>query len=460
MAIREYIVIGSGPGGGVLSHNLHSAGADVMLLEAGKFFRKDTFPRNEADTSAQLYWGGGLEYDKKARMAFLRSRLVGGSSIVYQCLFDRFDDIAFDSWKDESGVDFFNLSDMDAYYKAVEDFLDIYTFKREDFNGNSKHFVSSCEKVGYEWHYLHRGMNDCAVEKGNDCIACLGGCHRDSKQSSMATYIQKAESLGIDIVTETEVSHIESKGDTVKIYAKQNGKQIDYICKNVIICGGAFGSTGILLRSGLQQYLPALGKNFSSHPQFMSYGVFDHEINAHKGHLQSVASKDPRFRKIGFKLENVFAPPISTAMLFNVMGEEHQYMMKNYRRLQCVEVAIRDDNSGEIAVDKKGKLVVTKDLTDGDKHKRDEGLKAVKNIMEAGGAKKVVQSPLYFGLHLMGGCVMGVDGKRSVVTPEYNLHGFRNIFVADSSLYPNAPGINPSLTIMALAQRLSEKLSK
>ncbi len=460
MAIREYIIIGSGPSGGVLAHNLHKAGADVLLLEAGKFFRKDTFPPNEADTSAQLYWGGGVEYDKQARMMFLRGKAVGGSSIVYQCLFDRFDDIALNSWKDESGVDFFNLEEMDPHYNAIEEALDIYTFNESNFNGNAKHFVESCEKVGYKWHYLHRGMNDCGVEDGNDCITCLGGCHRDSKQSSMATFVQSAESLGLDIVTETEVSHIESLGDTAKIHAIQNGKKIEYVCKNVIVCGGSFGTNGILLRSGFQKYLPALGKGFSSHPQFMSYGVYEQEINAHKGHLQSVASKDPRFREIGFKLENVFAPPISTAMLFNLMGEDHQYLMKNYRNLQCIEVAIRDDNNGVISIDKKGKLVITKELTDGDKFKRDEGLKAVRKIMEAGGAKKVVHSPMYFGLHLMGGCAMGVDNKKSVVNPDFNVHGYRNIYVADSSIFPNAPGINPSLTIMALAQRLSEKLSK
>jgi choline dehydrogenase-like flavoprotein len=65
-----------------------------------------------------------------------------------------------------------------------------------------------------------------------------------------------------------------------------------------------------------------------------------------------------------------------------------------------------------------------------------------------------------FGLHLMGGCTMGIDPKTSVVSPEFNVHGMKNLYICDSSIFPNAPGINPSLTIMALANKLSTELTK
>ena len=99
--------MGSGSGGGSLAYYLNKSGAKVLLLEAGIFYRKDTFPKTEAETSAKLYWGGGIEFGKDGRMGFLRTRMVGGSSIVYQCLMDRFDDIALDDWRAESGVNWF-----------------------------------------------------------------------------------------------------------------------------------------------------------------------------------------------------------------------------------------------------------------------------------------------------------------------------------------------------------------
>lgn len=456
----EYIIIGTGPGGSVAAYNLHKAGADVVLIEAGKFFRKDTFPRNEADVAAQLYWGGGIEFDKNARMAFLRARVVGGTSIVNQALLDRFDDIAFADWKAQSGVEFFNNKDMESAYDKVSNFLKIYEFKRSEFNTNAKLFTDACDKLGYKWSLLHRGQSDCGLEKGNDCIACLGGCHRDSKQSSMATYIQTGEKEGLKVIDETEISHFEEHEDGVTVYGATRGTKVKFKAKNIILAGGSFGTTKMLFQSGYKTKLPNLGKNFATHPQFMNFGIFDEEVNSHKGYFQTVASKDPNFRKAGFKLECVFAGPVSLAMLFKQFGNDLHHIMKDYRKLTCVEIAVRDENTGEIMVNNKGRLVLQKEMTDQDKKRRDAGMEVVFNIMNTAGAKQVFQAPMYFGLHLMGGAGMGVDGRNSVVGPDFILHGSKRVYVCDSSLFPNAPGINPSLTIFALSQYLSEQLIK
>lgn len=458
--IYDVIVVGSGPGGGPVAHHLHQSGAKVLLVEAGKYYRKNTFPATEAEASAQLYWGGGIEFDKEARMGFLRTRMVGGSSIVFQSLMDRFDEIAFSDWQAESGVDWFNSPHMAPFYDSVEGRLKLHTFSTEERNNNAIRFVEACDKLGYKWHFLRRGQGDCGREVGNDCIACLNGCHRDSKQSSMVAYVQEAEKNGMEIATETEVVQV-VPGETVKIYCrKPDGSKVIYEGKQVVLAGGAFGSTRMMLMSGMDRQLPALGKKFASHPQFMWFGIFDDYVDAHKGYFQTVASKDPNFRREGFKLENVFAGPVSIALLFRGYGKEHLELMKNYRKLTCIEVAVRDENAGEIRVDNKGKLIVSKPLTDQDKSRRDKGLQAIRNILANGGAKQVVEAPMYFGLHLMGGCVMGTDPAKSVVDPEFRVHGHKNLYICDSSIFPNAPGINPSLTIYALSQKLGEQLSK
>ena len=457
--MHDYIVIGSGPSGGNVAGNLFRAGADVLLLEAGKLFSKETFPRREAETSAKLYWGGGIEFDTDAKMGFLRARVVGGTSIVNQCLLDRFDDIAFNDWKAESGVDWFGVDEMAPYYQTIEDRLSLHTFVPDDFNRNAELFTQSCEKVGVKWGALRKGQDDCAHGRGNDCIACLGGCHRDSKQSSYVGFIRDAVKDGLNLQSETEVQHIEHTVDVVTIYALQKGKQVVFKAKNLVLAGGAFGTTSMLLRSGFGKKLPALGKNFSSHPQFMSFGLLDEEVKAHKGYFQTVASKDPNLRQKGYKLENVFAPPISAAMLFSKTGTYHQDIMRNYNRMTCIEVAVRDENAGEIKTNNKGRLVVDKPFTSQDRRRRDEGRELIKEILINEGAKKVYDSPFAVGLHLMGGAVIGVDPVRSVVDPEFRVHGTQNMFIADSSIYPNAPGINPSLTIMALAQKLSNQLT-
>lgn len=459
-SIYDFIVVGSGSGGGSLAYYLNKSGARVLLIEAGKFYRKDTFPKTEAETSAQLYWGGGIEFAKDGRMGFLRTKMVGGSSIVYQCLMDRFDDIAFDDWRSESGVDWFRPEVMDKHYTQVEHDMALHTFCREEMRPNGILFADACDKLGYKWHFLRRGQSDCGADKGNDCLACLGGCHRDSKQSSLVAFVQKAEKEGLEIVTETEIEKVEPGRDTCRIHGYQNGKKVSFEAKKVILSGGAFGTTKMMALSGFKSKFPALGKNFASHPQFMWLGFQKDPVDAHKGMFQSVASKDPNFRKQGFKLENVFAPPIAIGLLMNVTGTKHQDLMKRYRYMQCIEVAVRDENVGEIRVDNKGKMTIVKPLTDQDKQRRDKGLEAIQNIMTAAGAYEIHKSMFYFGLHLMGGCVIGTDPAKSVVDPEFRVHGEKTLYITDSSIYPNAPGINPGLTIKALSHKLATQLTQ
>ena len=378
---HEYIVVGSGAGGGVVAFNLAQAGADCLLIEAGKYHTKETFPRNEADASAQLYWGGGLEFSADARMAFLRGKVMGGSTIVNQALVDRFDEVALDDWRSETGVDFFTLEAMNPYYDQIEEFLAVHVFEEKERNRNAQLFVKGCDSLGYGWHFLHRAQSDCAFEKENDCIVCLSGCHRDSKQSTLITYIRQADTLGLKIQAETMVEYIESFGNGYRLYATSQGAQGIFECEKLILAGGTFGTNQMLLRSGFGNQLPALGKYFSTHPQFMYFGIYDEEINAHKGMFQTVASKDDRFRQRGFKLENVFAGPVSTALLFNGFGADHAEFMRNYTRITCAEVAVRDENAGELVVDKKGKLIVKKPLTDQDRSRMQDGVGVLKEIL-------------------------------------------------------------------------------
>ncbi|RLB97796.1 MAG: GMC family oxidoreductase, partial [Deltaproteobacteria bacterium] len=93
-----------------------------------------------------------------------------------------------------------------------------------------------------------------------------------------------------------------------------------------------------------------------------------------------------------------------------------------------------------------------------DRNTQEKGFNAIHNIFNSTGAREIVTGEITIGLHLMGGLGIGSDPSRSVVNPEFRLHGRNNIFCADSSIFPNAPGINPSLTIMALNKMAGEKI--
>lgn len=458
--IYDFAVVGSGTSGGVLAYYLQKAGAQTLLIEAGKRYSADTFPRNEADYSAQLFWGGGIEFDSRCTMGFLRGKCVGGGSVVNQALLDRFDDLAWDDWRTASGIDFFTANAMAPHYDAIESELSLQTIPEDRRNRNAHLFTQGLDRFGIAWAPLRRGQSHCATEQGNDCMACLGGCHRDSKQSMVATFIPRAEAGGLEVLSEFYVGRIAPDRDGVTIHgAGRDGKE-SLRAGACVLAAGSFGTTHLLLASGFGKRLPALGKGFSMHPQYMTFAEFGDPVDAHKGAFQSVKSADSGLRKKGYKLENVFAPPVSVAMLFAGVGAPLQAFMMNYRHLACVEVAVRDEATGEMSLDRRGRLRVHKVLTDNDEARRDDGLSLVRNLFESLGAKSVFQSPLYFGLHLMGGCAIGTDPRSSVVDETFQVHGVPNLYCADTSVYPLAPGINPALTCMALSHKLAGNLSK
>ena len=442
-----------------MAWDLVQAGASCLLLEAGDEFTArpgrgaKPFPGNERDYSTQLFWGGGIELSSDARVAFLRARCLGGTSIVNQALMDRFDDIALDDWRSRSGIDFLSVDGLAGDYDAVEADLDIQVIPTEHHNRNTRIFTEAFEARGFGWTALRRAQGDCALDRGTDCIACLGGCVRESKQSSLVTTIRRSRERGLDVECGVEVLRVEELADRVRLHVRR-GRILDSVeARTVVLAAGALGTTGVLLRSNLRETLPALGQGFACHPQVMSYALFDEPVDAHKGAFQAVKSQDAALRAQGLKFENVFAPPIGTSMLLPGRGRELQRTMGRYRHMASMEVAIRDDAVGTISLDRRGQLRIDKRLTSADRSKVSRGLDHVEELFASAGAGDVIRCTDTFGLHLMGGCAIGTDAKTSVVGPDFRVHGTQRVFAADSSVFPSAPGINPSLTVMALSHR-------
>jgi len=132
--------------------------------------------------------------------------------------------------------------------------------------------------------------------------------------------------------------------------------------------------------------------------------------------------------------------------------------MKKISQMACVEVAIRDTNPGEILVNGSGKVMIKKELNEVDEFRKQQGMNAIHAIFSTTGAREIIPGDVGIGLHLMGGCNMGSDPSRSVTSPDFKIHGFKNMYTADSSIFPDAPGINPSLTIMALSKKAAGKI--
>lgn len=450
----DFVIIGSGVSGGRIADELTAGGARCALLEAGRAWDRRTFPRNEFRSSTQMFWGGGIEVSKDARFGFLRGKCLGGTSVVNQADLDRFDDVAWRAWRDQSGVEFFNDADFGPLYDALDRRIVAGPIPVEHYNRNAKLFMRGFDRLGRRWKPLIRSQDDCRHDQGSDCIVCLGGCPRDAKQSALVQSIPAARARGLAVEVEFDVQCIVDERTHVRVEGRRRGELRSVSARKAVLAAGAFGNTAILRRSPeIAKKLPALGRSFCCHPQYMTYGVYDEPVDAHKGPLQAVQADEAAYRRQGVKLENVYAGPIATAMLLPGFGVEHHRRMAKYRYLSCIEYAIMDDPLGTITIDRNGGVVADKPLSTDDREKLRRGLRIARELHFAAGAKEVVTCDQGFGLHLMGGCPMGVDEETSVVNPDFQLHGSSNVFAADSSVFPRAPGVNPSFTIMALSLR-------
>lgn len=457
----DAIIIGAGTSGLVMARELSRAGWHCLGLEAGKRYDRHTYPTREVDGTSQLFWGGGVELTTDVNLAILRPKVVGGGSIVNQALMDRFDDIALDDFRAQSGVGFLNTDDLAQHYEKAEGAIALQTVPETHRNGNAEIFAKGFEANGYEYAPLQRAQKDCRFEEGNCCIECLSGCRIDSKQSSAITALPVAEEHGFELWDLAEARVIVEHPDHVEVTVRRGGvhdnkTDVTVRASRVILASGAIGNSTLLLRSGYGSQLPALGKNFYTHPQYMNIGVYKDKVRAWDGPLQNYKSNDAGFRRQGFKLENVFAGPASIALLVPGFAQAHAEVMGDFERLGCVEVCVRDTNPGEITVNRKGDQVIKKKLNKEDLRRRHAGMTAIRNIFNATGAQRIVEGEFGIGLHLMGGCAIGVDKNKSVVNEAFTVHGSQRIHAADSSIFPNAPGINPALTISALTHMASE----
>ncbi len=461
LRIFDFIIVGAGISGPFIADELCRAGADCLLVEAGIHYTRRTYPGNGLDGNSQLYWSGGVELGHDSKLAFMRPKAVGGGSIVNQALVDRFDDDALDSWRSASGVDSFNMKDMEQWYDKAESEIEIQEIPAQFRNKNAEIFDQGFKHLNYKSAPLRRAQSNCRLEEGNCCIECLNGCRLGSKQSTPETVLKTAFEHGLTLVSETEVTKITDTNGDIRVHGRDGqGLDVLYRAKNLVLAGGAIGNAKLLLNSGFGKKIPHIGKGFFCHPQFMSFGLYDEKINSHLGAFQAFKSDDMGFRKEGFKLENVYAGPEGISLLVPGFGRPHHEMMEKLAHFACIEVCTRDTNPGQIKVNRKGNVLIRKVQNAEDISRYKKGEKVIEGIFNSTGAKKIIHGKFGIGLHLMGCCAMGTDSGTSVVDPEFSLHGYSNIFAADSSIFPNAPGINPSLTIMALSKKAAASIIK
>ena len=495
----DVLIVGTGAGGGTAAEILSAAGLKVIMLEEGGYRTSADFHMQEAEAYPTLYYDVGARKTRDKSITILQGRTVGGSTTVNWTSCFRTPPETLAHWAKIYGVKGFSETEMTPWFERMEKRLNIEPWPIR--NPSNDVLYRGAKKLGWAVEAIPRNVKAC-----RNLGYCGMGCPVDAKQSMLVTTIPAALENGAVLVVQARAHTLEIKGDRVvavhAIALKENsvdptGIKIRVDAPYVVLSGGAINNPGLLLRSKAPDPYDRIGKRTFLHITNVSTAIMPEKVDPFYGAPQSVYSNQFLFRdgvtgKLGYKMEIAPAHPILTAVTTSWFGEEHAQIMARLLHLSPAIALMRDgfhddSSGGTVSLLDDGSPVLDYPLTDylwdGIRH----AYLSMAEFQFAAGASRVVpvhmdarpdgypslietkkaieNLPLkklhaqLFSAHVMGGCGTGEDPKTSVVDSVGKHHQLANLWIFDGSVFPSSLGVNPSLTIYAIAARQATLLS-
>jgi choline dehydrogenase-like flavoprotein len=427
----EVIVIGTGAGGATVAREISKKDCKILILEKGKRHKTGTsinYLKNiPLDLKADLSDEGVDKYDFlefPAELMYLED--VGGTTPVslanacYTC----------STCYSNSATKQFKIHDLDLFKELIDAGADL---KVSPFPANlmgpaTRKIVDAGESLGYFMEPMPKFID---FSKCGRCGLCIRGCKKGAKWDS-THFVNEAIDNGATLISDftvTKITHENGKvtgveglfGDQTKIFG----------AKKVIIAAGALNTPIILKNSGIKENV--------------GEGLFCDLFITVGGFL-----KDAKLNKeipMGTKAEfgPYFLSPHFSTQIVSLL--ENKGFNANPEDIMGIMVKIADEANGKINSDRS----VEKPLTERDIGLLKEGYeKSVEILVKAGvDLSSIVSTPIR-GAHPGGTAAVGKVVDKNLETK------IKGLFIADTSVIPQAPGRPPILTVTALAKRLAQ----
>jgi choline dehydrogenase-like flavoprotein len=461
----DVCVIGAGAGGAVAAAELAEGGMRVVVLEQGPRHDADRFSARPLEMLARLYRDGGQTTTLGTPPLLLPlGRGLGGTTLVNSGTGFRTPPAVLERWRGEFGLE--ALADeaaLDPCFARVEAALSIAEVTPELAGGNAAVARRGAEALGWSHGYLRRNARGC-VGSG----VCAFGCPTSAKQHVGITYVPRAEAAGAQVIAGADVrrvlvEHGAARGVEARL---AGGGRLEVRAPTVIVAAGTIHTPLLLARSGLGRASGQLGRNLALHPATGAFALMDELVDMARGVPQSFYVDE--FASEGIMFEGVAGPPSYVAMSLPLSGRRHADAMASYRKLAMFGLMVSDRSRGSVR-SLGGRPVIRYDLGEEDLARFRSGLARMRELFRAAGAREVYL-PLPHGVaperarardlklmafHPLGTARADARPAHGVVDGELRLHGVRGVHVADGSVVPSSLGVNPQLTIMALATRLA-----
>ena len=491
----DFCVVGSGPGGSVAAAVLAGAGARVAILEEGGHYTRRDFNLQEAWTYPALYQEHGNRATDDLGIIVLQGRAVGGGSTVNWTSSFRTPEATLRLWAERHGVRGLDSATLAPHFAAVEQRLSIHDGDPDDVNRNNRKLLDGAQKLGLAPELIRRNVKGCAR-----LGYCGMGCPIDAKQSALITYVPDAIAAGADVFTDCRVKLVETdRGRARAVVAdvldraadRPKGRLVVHARRGVVLAAGAINTPAVLLRSKDGTGSGRVGKRTFLHPTVPLTAFYDEPVEAFYGPPQSVTVRRfvDRGDRVGYFLETAPVHPMLAALAFPGHGAPHRAAAEQLAHAQATIALLvdghHDDEGGRVSVDAAGRVALHYPFDRALREAAADALVNMARIQLAAGAREVrtlhdppiavrgeadlarlAAAPFepgrhtVFSAHQMGGSAMGEDPSRSVVDSRGQHHEIENLWITDGSVFPTSLGVNPQLTIFAMARLFATEIAR
>lgn len=475
----DVVVVGSGAGGGIVASRLAEGGRRVLLIEAGGHHQASEFTRWELRASAML-WNppkfAQTREDGSRPIVMVSGKGVGGSTNINTKVGVRAQAQDFRKWYETVGLvnadgDPFGEADLAPWYDVVE--ATMHVRPRTDWTHSVRVVERGFTALGATLHAVHAYTD----ENCESCGSCTAGCPVNAGSTTQNRYIQPAmvhhqltvmpDTRVTRVTTSTRAGWREVTGVEV---VRAGGTREVIEAPVVVLAAGALVTPQILQLSELDRLgTPSssmIGRTLGTHTSRMVQGRYEQVMDAHvvypiTAHCKDFAEDDAG----GFVVEaTTLLDPIGLAS--NLVDDDFRPLwgarlsdtMNAYRHLAGLFMMTNDSNLGTITAteDLQGEIRV--EIPPVDQERLDRALAFCTEVHRAAGAIDVVATG-YITSHVQGSVRMGSDPALSSCDANQQLWDVDGLYIGDSSVIPRTLTYNPSLTIMALAERLAAHLN-
>jgi len=513
---HDYVVIGSGFGGSVAALRLAEKGYSVCVFESGRRFRQEDFPNTNWKLwnwlwLPRFYFSGIQQLTLLHNVFILSGTGVGGGSLVYcAVLFEPPDTFYQDlqwagleaDWKKTLSPFFkeakrmLGVNETPKIWRSDEMLLD---YAREI--GREKYFRPTQVGIFFgepgvtvpDPYFGGKGPSRTACDYSGRCML---GCKNGGKNSLDRNYLYLAEKLGVKIVPETKVVKVEATSDggylitTQKSIGLFTGKKQVTTARGVIFAAGALGTNKLLLECKRNDALPKisdqLGKIVRTNSEVM---VAAKARSGKQKYCEGISIASSLFVDDVTHIETVRYPEGADAMfwlstlatdggsrlfrplkyIWNCLTHPIDFIRSiipfGWAKRSIILLVMQTlDNQLEFVWKRRWWLPFKRTLTSKPSERSTPTYIPAANQAARGIARRINGIPqsaitevlfnIPLSAHILGGCAIGEDNQHGVVDKHGKVFGYDNMYIVDGSIVPANLGVNPSLTITALAEHV------